>query len=303
MYVFVNGNRLNVKTDTIPSGQLITGIEIESTELVPLATNVPKKNSVKVKHVLHVKDWDNLFAYSGRHFSIFNPFFSWVYNWDTATVDASGDPDYVAAGGFAGLGITTDDEIKIHVDLKPLEGKEDHDDDVDDDGLDTCKNCQQITSIKFKYLGTSTDTTADATGKKGEVLQSNIVLDANKEFTVTNIGHPETNLEVGTDSSSYHTSCSRPIFIGDTIGQFQIVDMTGTGVFTQADFNPPASCDQDSDDDGIGDHDDKCIKEGKHKDCSQDYDNDGKDDQDDDDDDNDGKKDNKDKHTRNKNKK
>jgi len=71
-----------------------------------------------------------LFTYSGRYFSVFNPLLRYVYVWDTATTEGL-DPDFV----LSELGITTDDRMKIHLDLKPLECKEEEDDDNDDDGI------------------------------------------------------------------------------------------------------------------------------------------------------------------------
>jgi len=131
IFVYINGVMYEVGVDTIPVNSLIEGMEIESTELVPLTSNVIHKNTLKVKGLKH-KDSDNLFAYSGRYFSLWDPFFNWVYSWDTATVDASGDSDY---DGFASLNITTSDKIKIHLDLKSNECKIDHDEDTDDDGV------------------------------------------------------------------------------------------------------------------------------------------------------------------------
>ena len=106
-------------------------MEIETTELVPLSSNVINKNSLKVNHIVNGKDGDNLFAYSGSYFSLWNPFFKWVYRWDSDIVDNSGDEDY---NGFASLGITTSDKLMIQIQLKPLECKEEHDYDGDNDG-------------------------------------------------------------------------------------------------------------------------------------------------------------------------
>jgi hypothetical protein len=127
LYVYVGGVRYQVGVDSIPAGSLIESMEIHSTELVPLMSNVIHKNSLKAKG-LKQKDGENLFSYSGRYYSISNPTFRWVYVWDTARVDA-----------FTSLGITTADKIKVHVDLKSVKC---HDDDEDDDEDEDHKECK-----------------------------------------------------------------------------------------------------------------------------------------------------------------